>query len=142
MPPPRRAVGPRPSADHALREPIVVLVDTSVWIDHFRRGAPSLVDLLHAGAVACHPAVIGELACGTLRDRATTLDLVQRLPRAPGATDEEAMHFLERRRLAGRGLGWTDVHLLAAAALGDCRLWSSDQRLRDAARRLRLAFDR
>jgi len=118
----------------------VVLVDTSLWIDHFRRGVPALVELLHAGHVTCHPAIIGELACGTLRERTPTLDLLRRLPRAVVATDDEAMHFLDRHRLFGRGLGWTDVHLLAAAALSHLQLWTADQRLHEAGRRLRLAF--
>jgi predicted nucleic acid-binding protein len=118
----------------------MVLVDTSVWIEHFRHGVAGLVSLLEAGRVASHPAVVGELACGTLRQRATTLDLLRRLPRALVATDDEALHFLDRHRLSGRGLGWTDVHLLAAAALSHCQIWSLDRQLDDAGRRLRLAF--
>jgi predicted nucleic acid-binding protein len=89
--------------------------------------------------VASHPAVIGSLAW-TLRRRTITLDLLRRLPRAHVATDDEALRFLEQHRLFGRGLGWTDVHLLAAAALSHFPLWTMDQRLRDAGRRLRLAF--
>jgi predicted nucleic acid-binding protein len=118
----------------------MVLVDTSVWIEHFRHGVSGLASLLHDGRVASHPAVVGELACGTLRQRATTLDLLRRLPGALVATDDEALHFLDRHRLSGRGLGWTDLHLLAAAALSQFPLWSLDRRLDDAGRRLRLAF--
>ena len=118
----------------------MVLVDSSVWVDHFRRGEPALAELLESAHVACHPAVIGELACGTLRARSTTLDLLRRLPRALVATDDETLHFLDRHRLAGRGLGWVDVHLLAATALSHARLWTADRRLHDTARRLRLAF--
>jgi len=118
----------------------MVLVDTSVWIAHFRHGVAELARLLEDGRVASHPAVVGELACGTLRQRATTLDLLRRLPRALIATDDEALHFLDQHRLAGRGLGWTEVHLLAASALSRCQLWSLDRRLHDAGQRLRLAF--
>jgi len=118
----------------------VLLVDTSVWVEHFRHGVTTLARLLEEGRIACHPAVIGELACGSLAQRATTLDLLRRLPSALVATDAEALHFLDQHRLYGRGLGWTDVNLLAATALGHSRLWTLDQRLDLAARRLRLAF--
>ena len=117
----------------------MVLADTSVWIAHFRKASPSLQALLHDGRVSCHPAIIGELACGTLRARATTLALLRQLPRVSPATDDEALLFLERRRLFGSGLGWTDVHLLAAAAMSDHALWTLDHRLHDRARALRLA---
>ena len=118
----------------------MVLVDTSVWIAHFRQGVAALARELEEGRVASHPAVIGELACGALRHRATTLDLLGRLPRAIVATDDEALRFLEHHRLFGQGLGWTDVHLLAATALSRCQLWTLDQRLLEAGRRLRLVF--
>ena len=119
----------------------MVLADTSIWIDHFRRVSRPLIALLEDGLVATHPAVIGELACGTLRERATTLDLLGRLPASIAAEDTEALRFLETHRLSGRGLGWIDMHLLAAAMLTPCRLWTTDKRLRHAARRLDLAFD-
>lgn len=118
----------------------MVLVDTSVWIAHFRRASPALQALLHDGRVSCHAAVIGELACGTLRARDTTLALLRQLPRVSPATDEEALVFLERRRLFGSGLGWTDVHLLAAATTSDHALWTLDRRLDGLARALRLAY--
>jgi len=117
----------------------VVLVDTSVWIAHFRRASDALQEMLVAGAVVCHPAVIGELACGTLKSRAATLDLLHELPRATDATDEEVLTFLEHHRLFGSGLGWTDVHLLAAAAVSGCEIWTLDRKLTDSARRLNLA---
>lgn len=117
----------------------MVLVDTSVWIAHFHRSSGALEQLLVAGKVTSHPAIIGELACGTLRARTTTLDLLQRLPRTFAATDDEALHFLDEQRLFGSGLGWTDVHLLAAAAVSGHRLWTLDKRLDLSARRLDLA---
>jgi predicted nucleic acid-binding protein len=110
-----------------------MLVDTSVWVAHFRVGNARLGRLLEEGHVACHPFVIGELACGTLRDRATVLGLLQRLPEVPVASHAEAMSLVERHRLAGSGLGWRDVHLLASTLLGHARLWSLDRPLRDAA---------
>ena len=118
----------------------MVLVDTSLWIEHFRRGSSVLERLLIEGRVACHAAVIGELACGTLRQRDRTLGLLRRLLSARPATDEEALRFLEDHRLFGRGLGWTDVHLLAAATLSGYQLWTVDRRLHQAAQRLRLGF--
>lgn len=119
----------------------MVLVDTSVWIDHFRRGVPVLAELLQESRVACHPAIVGELACGVLRQRDTTLALLCLLPSATAATDGEALRFLEDHRLFGRGLGWTDVHLLAAAAVSGYQLWTADRRLEEAAQKLRLAFE-
>ena len=118
----------------------MVLVDTSVWIEHFRHGSPMLVRLLNDGQVASHAAVIGELACGGLRRPTATLALLHRLPRALAASDDEARHFIDQHRLSGRGLGWVDVQLLAAAALSHSQLWTVDRRLHEAGQRLRLAF--
>jgi hypothetical protein len=117
------------------------LVDTSVWIDHLRRGVPALQRLLLAGDVASHLAVIGELACGSLRQRAATIDLLRRLPRALTATDEEALRLIEDHRLFGCGLGWIDVHLLASAMMSSCGLWTLDRRLREASGRCQIAYD-
>lgn len=116
----------------------MILVDTSVWIDHFRRGNGRLVRLLEAEAVLCHPFVVGELACGNLGSRAATLELLRTLPMSAVATDDEALAFLEARRLMGRGLGYVELHLLAAAALGTAPLWTLDRRLASAARELQL----
>jgi predicted nucleic acid-binding protein len=117
----------------------MVLVDTSIWIDHLRRGNPALRELLEDEQVACHAFVLGELACGNLHERATVLTLLRALPQAPVAEDDEVLHLLEARKLRGRGLGWVDVHLLASALLLDCGLWTLDQRLRRAVRTLRIA---
>lgn len=115
-----------------------MLVDTSVWIDHFRRTNARLVALLEDGSVECHAFVIGELACGSLRSRVETLSLLGALPAVAIAGHDEAREFLERHRLAGRGIGWIDVHLLAAAALGRTALWTLDRRLDAVARSLGL----
>jgi predicted nucleic acid-binding protein len=119
----------------------VILVDTSVWIDHLRSGEPSLAAALESGRVMMHPFVLGELACGNLANRSEVLELLGNLPAAPTATDPEALGFIERRALMGRGIGYTDVHLLASIALsGDARLWTRDGRLAAAATELDLAF--
>lgn len=118
----------------------MILVDTSIWIDHLRRGDPSLVTALEFGRVLIHPFVVGELACGTLNRRAEILTLLRELPPAPVATDDEALEFIERRGLMGRGIGYVDVHLLASVALaGDARLWTRDKRLAAVASELALA---
>lgn len=117
----------------------MILVDTAVWIDHFRRGEPELWDALTTGLVLMHPYVVGELACGNLQNRAEILDLLDRLPRAMVATDGEARLFIERHALMGRGLGYVDVHLLASAALtSPARFWTRDRRLASAASALDL----
>jgi hypothetical protein len=119
----------------------VILVDTSVWVEHLRSGNATLAAELEAGRVLVHPLVIGELACGTLRNRREVLDLLGRLPSVPTASHAEALDFLERRALMGRGIGFIDVHLLASAALGaPTRLWSRDRRLSAIAIELSLAY--
>lgn len=121
----------------------MILVDTSVWIDHLRSGEPSLAAALEAGRVMMHPFVLGELACGNLANRSEVLELLGNLPAAPTATDPEAVDFIERRSLMGRGVGYIDVHLLASIALsGDGRLWTRDRRLVAAATDLELAFSK
>jgi predicted nucleic acid-binding protein len=119
----------------------VILVDTSVWIDHLRSGEPLLVAVLEGGRVMMHPFVLGEVACGNLANRSEVLELLGGLPAAPTATDPEALEFIERRTLMGRGIGYIDVHLLASIALSDdARLWTRDRRLAAVATELDLAF--
>ena len=116
-----------------------MLVDTSVWVDHFRRGNPTLSSVLDRGEVECHPFVIGELACGSLRHRAEVLFLLQSLPCAPIGSHDEVMLYVERRRLMSQGIGWIDVHLLVSASLGGILLWTLDRPLAAAARSLDLS---
>jgi predicted nucleic acid-binding protein len=111
----------------------MVLVDTSVWVDHLRRGNADLAELLGADEVACHPFVIGELACGNLRNRSEVLSLLAALPAMAKVNDEEVLAFIERHKLAGSGLGLIDVHLLASCMLAKARLWTRDARLAEAA---------
>src|SRR5688572_32882250 len=95
----------------------MILADTSIWIDHFHGRSAALTEALNRSAVFTHPFVIGELACGAMRNRTAVISLLRQLPAVPRASDWEAMEFLERRRLMGRGIGYVDVHLLAGAAL-------------------------
>jgi len=112
----------------------LILVDTSVWIDHLRRGDPGLVDLLERSTVAMHPFVVGEIACGTLRDRESILELLQDLPTAAVADCNEVLRFIERHTLHGTGIGHVDVHLLASVALTEgARIWTRDARLQRVA---------
>jgi hypothetical protein len=117
----------------------VILVDTSVWIDHFRGGRSDLAALLNRGQVLMHPFVAGELACGDLLARETTIELLEQLPSITVAHHVEVMAFIERRRLHGRGVGYIDVHLLASAAIDGVRLWTKDRRLQAVADKLDLA---
>ena len=120
----------------------MILVDTSVWIDHLRGGDERLVTLLNSGQVLMHPFVIGELACGNLRNRKEVLTLLKDLPKAPIATDNEVLFFIERHALMGRGIGYVDAHFLAAATLNESpRLWTRDKRLRTTADLLGFAYE-
>lgn len=119
----------------------MILVDTSIWIDHLRAGEPRLAELLNAGRVVAHPLVIGELACGNLKNRKAVLSLLQDLPAAPIATDEEVLFFIERHGLMGKGIGYVDAHLLSAVSMmGAGRLWTRDRRLGAVAVAMRLFF--
>ncbi|MYH89616.1 MAG: type II toxin-antitoxin system VapC family toxin [Gammaproteobacteria bacterium] len=119
----------------------MILVDTSVWIDHLRHGNETLKSLLTQQRVCIHPMMIGELACGNLHNRDQLLGLWNDLPGVPEASHEEVMIFLARRRLADRGIGYIDVHLLASAKLqSGTRIWTGDRRLAEAADSLKLTF--
>ena len=108
----------------------MILVDTSVWVDHLRRGDPGLVDLLERSVVAMHPFVVGEIACGNLRDRESILELLQDLPSAEVADTGEVLQFIARHALHGKGIGYVDVHLLASVALTEgAKVWTRDLKL-------------
>lgn len=119
----------------------MVLVDTSVWIDHLRRSNSRLARLLNDGMVMCHPFVIGELACGRLRNRQEILGLLAALPQAPVADHEEVLRLIDRHSLFGRRLGWVDVHLLGSTLLAASALWTLDKSLNQAAGALRVAAE-
>ncbi len=118
----------------------MILVDTSVWVSHLRSGVVSLGKLLEEGQVISHRFVIGELACGNLTNRLEILSLLKALPEAATATHDEVLRFMEDHRLMGLGLGFADVHLLAAARLTGVPLWTEDRRLKAAAVRLQVDF--
>lgn len=118
----------------------VVLVDTSVWVDHLRRGNAGLASLLDDGAVICHPFIIGELACGVMKNREQILSLLQSLPKAEAASADEVLQFIENRRLAGKGLGYVDAHLLASAVLTSVPLWTLDKKLLRVSAGLRVTY--
>jgi predicted nucleic acid-binding protein len=118
----------------------MVLVDTSVWVSHFKSGNVRLKGLLEDGKAILHPFIVGELACGNLRNRQEILSLLKALPAAATALHEEVLQFIENHRLMGLGLGYVDVHLLAAALLTAVPLWTNDKRLKAAAIRLQIDF--
>lgn len=111
----------------------MILVDTSVWIDHLHRAEPRLQGLLVDDRVAMHDGVLGELALGSMRERATVLTLLGSLHRAPRLGGDEFLHLVDTARLWGRGLGVVDAHLLGSALLGNLTIWTRDRRLRAAA---------
>ena len=118
----------------------MVLVDTSVWVSHLRAGKPALQKLLLEADVACHHFILGELACGNIRNRAEVLSLLRALPMAPVVTQEEFLDFVDSNRLMGSGIGFVDVHLLASSRLAGVPLWTEDRKLRQAAGRLNLLY--
>lgn len=109
----------------------MILVDTSVWIEHFRSGAIGLDPLLNDGRVICHPFIVGELACGNLKNRQLILSLLRELPMAVRAQDSEVLRFIEQHRIMGKGLGYVDMHLLLSAVLTRVSLWTLDKRLNE-----------
>jgi hypothetical protein len=119
----------------------MVLIDTSVWVSHFKDGNPQLEALLMKGNVVCHPFVIGELACGNLKNRKEILSLLEALPTATTADHEEVLYFIEQYQLMGIGLGYIDIHLLASARLSRIRFWTRDKKLMEAAVKLNASYN-
>ena len=118
----------------------MVLVDTSVWVDHFRRGEHHLANLLLDAEVACHSFIIGELACDNIGNRSNILTLLRSLPLIPTVNLDEHLYFAERNQLYGMGIGFVDVHLLASAKLAGTSLWTNDKKLQDAASGLDIKY--
>lgn len=118
----------------------MVLVDTSVWVAHLRRGDIGLETLLNEGHVVCHPFIVGELACGNLKNRSEILSLLQALPMTTLAEHEELMRFIENYSLMGKGLGYIDMHLLASAILSRVSLWTLDKKLKQVSLKLGFAY--
>jgi hypothetical protein len=105
----------------------MILVDTTVWIDHLRVGNPRLKGLLLENTVLTHPFIVGELACGSLKNRQTIISLLRTLPEAVSADHDEVLMLLEDEHLHGCGIGWIDAHLLAAARLSQAGIWTLDR---------------
>jgi predicted nucleic acid-binding protein len=118
----------------------MVLVDTSVWVEHFRAGDIGLGNLLNDSDVACHQFIVGELACGNLSNRAEILSLLQALPLASHVEHEEVMQFIENYGLMGKGLGYVDMHLMASTVLSRIPIWTLDKKLKDVASKLGLDY--
>jgi len=118
----------------------MVLVDTSVWVSHLRDGNAELANLLHNGAVLCHPLIVGELACGNLTDRSVILSFLQLLPMSIEAEHEEVLSFIENNRLMGKGIGYVDVQLIASAVLTGIPFWTFDKKLAQATDSLHIKF--
>ena len=108
----------------------MILVDTSVWIDHFRDADTQLVNLLNRTMVLMHPLIVGELACGNLANKESKLELLGQLPAAAVAEHDELLRFISARKLFGKGIGLVDAHLLASIAISGDQLWTRDKRLR------------
>jgi predicted nucleic acid-binding protein len=119
----------------------MILADTSVWIDYFREGLPELAERLRRSVVVMHPFVVVELACGNFSNRDATLELLQHLRSVTVAEHDEVLSFIRAREMYGRGIGYVDAHLLAAAAIGGCQLWTRDKRLHALATALGVAVN-
>ena len=118
----------------------MVLVDTSVWVVHLRNGNIGLETLLNEGHVVCHPFIVGELACGNLKNRAEILSLLQALPMATQVEHEEVMKFIEDHTLMGKGLGYIDIHLIASAILTEIPVWTVDKKLNEISSKLGIGY--
>jgi len=116
----------------------MILADTSVWVDHLSRGNEVLQANLRRNEIVTHPFVCGELACGSIKDRARVLTLLRALPAATVAESDEVFVLIETNRLWGLGLGWTDVNILASALISRVRLWTFDKQLALAAQHLKV----
>jgi len=118
----------------------MILVDTSVWVDHFRKGNLQLEEALNDGDVMCHPMIVGELACGNIKNRKEILELLQALPMLQQVEPEEILQFIENKRWMGKGLGYIDVHLLVSAILADVFFWTLDKRLNEISEKLKVGW--
>ena len=118
----------------------MVLVDTSIWVAHLRQGNLQLEQLLMDAEVICHLFIIGELACGSIKNRKEILSLLMSLPSAPVLEFDELMYFIDENQMMGSGIGFVDVHLLASAQLSGTFLWTADKELNSAAIKLSLNY--
>ena len=119
----------------------LILVDTSVWIKHLRQIDKKLVRLLEQGLVACHPFIIGELACGGIKNRYEIINLLNDLPSTDILDHYDVMEFIEYRKIMNKGVGYVDVHLLGSALVSGTPLWTFDKALRKIANQLSIEFE-
>ena len=118
----------------------MVIVDTSIWINHFCKGDKHLEKLLLDAEVICHEFIIGELACGNLKNRNEIISLLQSLPHSPIVDHQEFLFFIDKYQLMGRGIGFVDVHLLASSQLAKLPIWTADNKLRGVSKDLELQY--
>lgn len=118
-----------------------ILADTSVWIRHLREGDKNLVRLLEQGLVVCHPFIIGELACGGIKNRHEIISLLNDLPSTDILDHYDIMKFIEYRKIMNKGIGYVDVHLLASALVSETPLWTFDKALKKVANQLSIEYD-
>ena len=114
----------------------MILVDTSIWIDHLTKSDDDLIALLKLGKVCIHPFIIGELSCGNISNRSEILSLLKALPRVEPALENEVFTLIENKKLFGIGLGYIDVHLLTSALIHNVKLWTRDKNLNKSAIKL------
>ena len=118
-----------------------ILVDTSVWIKHLRESDKNLIQLLEQGLVACHPFIIGELACGGIKNRHEIINRLNDLPSTDILDHYEIMEFIEYRKIMNKGIGYVDVHLLGSALVSEAPLWTLDKSLKKIANQLSIEYD-
>jgi predicted nucleic acid-binding protein len=118
----------------------MVLANTSVWVSHLRHGNSKLQELLEARKVVSHPFIVGELACGNISNRVEIISLMQSLPMLDVVENEELLLFIEHKKMMGTGLGFVDVHLMAAAVLAAIPLWTQDKKLKQACSQLNIDY--
>jgi predicted nucleic acid-binding protein len=116
----------------------MILVDTSIWVDHLNKTVPELVKLLNSTMVCTHPFIIGELSCGNILNRTEILTLIKSLPRIEPAFEEEVNTLIENKNLYGIGLGFIDIHILASALINDVKIWTNDKVLKKTAQKLNI----
>lgn len=118
----------------------MIIADTSVWVDHLKKGDARLAARLEEGRILMHAWIIGELSLGALKRRDSLLQSLHELPQAPVCAPDEVLHFIQASALSGRGVGLVDAHMLASAKLIGATLWTRDRRLAEEAGRLGLEF--
>lgn len=119
----------------------LILADTSVWVKHFREGQTHLISLLEQGSISCHPFIIGELACGSLKNRTEIINLLEALPKVKVLEHIEVMEFIESQKLMSLGIGYIDTHLLGSSLLSDYSLWTFEKSLEKTAKLLNIGYN-